>query len=58
MVEDERVEFIKHCVETIKRDCYQHGREDMRDDIIDMIRPCLPRDASLQKIIKAIEGLE
>ena len=37
---------------------YQQGRSDMRQEIIDIIRPCLARDFSLQKIIRAIEEMK
>ena len=37
---------------------YQQGRTDMKQEIIDIIRPCLARDVTLQKIIAAIEELK
>ena len=37
---------------------YFDGRAEMKQEIIDIIRPCLVRDVTLQKIIHAIEELK
>jgi len=36
----------------------QRGREEMRELVINLIRPCLDRQPDLQKIIMAIEALD
>ena len=39
-------------------DGIEQGRADMKQEIIDIIRPCLSRDVTLQKIITVIEELK
>ena len=46
-----------HGLHNPKKD-YFDGRAEMKQEIIDIIRPCLARDVTLQKIITAIEELK
>ncbi len=36
----------------------KYGRDTMREDILAMLKPCVARDPSLQKLVKAIEALK
>lgn len=37
---------------------YQRGRNDFKREVLDIIRPTLQRDPTMQKLMKAIEEME
>ena len=47
--------LIAHIRGEICEECKQKGRDEMRLEIMEMIRPILPRDITMQKLIKALE---
>lgn len=55
---DRIIGLIAHHISMAKREAHDMGRRTMKRDVSGIIRPCLDRDFTLQKLMAAIEDLE
>ena len=52
------ISLIAKRISISKREAHDMGRRTMKRDVSGVIRPCLDRDFTLQKLMSAIEELE
>ena len=55
---EKMISLIVHHMSMAKRKAHDMGRKTMKRDVSGVIRPCLDRDLTLQKLMAAIEDLE